>query len=443
MKRKINFGNGLALLPLIIFISIFLSAGLITDDFYSLPAPIAVLCGIIAAFILFSYNISISDNIKVFIKGCGNNNILTMCLITLLAGAFAVMTKEIGAVNAIVHIAQKYLSIQFLYAGVFILASFLSFSSGTSTGTITALAPVASGFVIFPEINASLIAASLLGGAMFGDNLSFISDTTIAATQTQGCHMKDKFRINVRIALPASLLTIGVLTFIGISLHQSTNSFSAENISIEWIKIVPYLLVIILASTGTNVFVTLFLGILASGAIAFWENTMNLLSFSQNIYAGFTQMNEIFLVFLLMGGLTYMIEKEGGIQFLMDSMSRFMTSKLRAKTGIAFLVGTIDFAIANNTIAIITSAPIAREISNKFGISPAYTASILDISSCIVQGFVPFGAQMLLLLKLIQTDITYLDIVAQSYYIWILLVTTILYFSFISSKIKKKELFVS
>lgn len=418
----------IALVPLLIFVMLFLGSGIFTGSFYTLPAPIAVLGGIVTAFLLFKN--TINENVKNFISGCGNSDILTMCIIVLLAGAFAQLTKEIGATQTISLLAKNYLPSQFLYVGVFVLASFLSFSSGTSVGTITTLLPIVSGFIEIEELSHPLILASLLGGAMFGDNLSFISDTTVASTQSQGCSMKDKFRVNVKIALPASVLTIIILTIIGFYLHSSSQFFSPSEVtSVQWLQILPYFVVIVLASTGLNVFVTLFCGILLAGIIGFFQN-MSVLDFSGHIYLGFQSMNEIFLVFLLMGGLTYMVEKQGGIQFLLNKMAHFMTSPLKAKTGIALLVGIVDAAIANNTIAIVVSAPVAKKVSHQFGIKPSYVASILDISSCVVQGIVPYGAQVLLLLAndSIATSVGYFDLISHSYYIWLLLVISVVFF---------------
>lgn len=420
--------SAVALLPLLVFVALFLGSGIVTGSFYTLPAPIAVLGGLLVAFLLFHRN-GMEQNMNNFIKGCGNSAILTMCFIILLAGAFAQITQELGATTAIAQLTQQYLSVRFLYAGVFVMASFMSFSSGTSVGTITTLLPIVAGFLQIENISQSLVLASLLGGAMFGDNLSFISDTTIAATQSQGCQMKDKFRVNVRIAFPASLVTIVVLVFVGMNLHASSQGFSAENTPIEWLKMIPYIVVIALASWGTNVFVTLFVGILVAGSIGV-SQSMSVLEVSQHIYTGFSSMNSIFLVFLLMGGLSYMIEKQGGISFILRKMNRFMTTPLRAKAGVAGLVTLTDLAIANNTIAIVVSAPVAKEVSHRFGIKSSYMASILDISSCIVQGIVPYGAQVLLLLAndTIRGKVGYFDLISQSYYIWFLLLFSVVFF---------------
>lgn len=427
MSLEPKKANGIALLPLIVFVAIFLWSGVQYGSFYEFPAPIAVLIGIVTAFFTFHRN-GINENVSNFIKGCGNPSILMMCLIALFSGAFSLVTKNIGATDTFVEITKNYLSLQYLYAGVFVIASFLSFASGTSVGAVVSLAPIAAGFVSMPNVNVELIAGSLLGGAMFGDNLSFISDTTIAATQSQGCEMKDKFRMNGKIALPASVLTILTLIIIGISIHPSGHSLSEGNSPIQWINLLPYITVIVLAIAGLNVYVTFLIGTLISGILGFWYGTFDLLGYCKTIFDGFASMNDIFLVFLFTGGLAYLIEREGGISFLTQKIGKFINTKGRALAGIGTLVALIDAAVANNTVAIVISAPVAKKISEEYKISPIQAASILDISSCIVQGIIPYGAQVLLLIKLLGTDVNYSSMIAQSFYIWLLLLCMIVFF---------------
>lgn len=421
----------ITLLPLLVFVGIFLGSGIVLGDFYALPAPIAVFSGVVVAFLLF-YKNGVQENIYRFIKGCGDSNIVMMCLIVLLSGAFQMVTKEMGAVQMVVQITQQYLSPMFLYAGVFVLASFLSFASGTSVGAISTLTPIVAGFVQIEGVNAPLLAASVLSGAMFGDNLSIISDTTIVATQSQGCSMKDKFRVNARIAFPASILSVIVLALVGFYISPNEMLIPQEQ-SIEWIKILPYILVIVLALLGVNVFVSLFAGIVLAGVIG-WANGIFLMDFVKNIYSGFTSMTEVFLVFFFTGGLAYMVEKQGGIEFLISKISKWITSKWKAKLGMASLVALVDAAIANNTVAIMVSAPVCKRISTEFGIKPTHTASIMDIISCIVQGIIPYGAQVLILLKLMNTDIDYLEMISKSYYLWFLFLFSIFYFGFYARK---------
>ena len=427
MSLEPKKANGIALLPLIVFVAIFLWSGIQYGSFYEFPAPIAVLIGIVTAFLIFHRN-GINENVSGFIKGCGNPSILMMCLIALFSGAFSLVTKNIGATDTFVEITKNYLSLQYLYAGVFVIASFLSFASGTSVGAVVSLAPIAAGFVSLPNVNVELIAGSLLGGAMFGDNLSFISDTTIAATQSQGCEMKDKFRMNGKIALPASVLTVLVLIIIGVSIHPSGHSLSEGSSPIQWINLLPYITVIILAIAGLNVYVTFLIGTLISGILGFWYGTFDLLGYCKTIFDGFASMNDIFLVFLFTGGLAYLIEREGGISFLTQKIGKFINTKGRALAGIGTLVALIDAAVANNTVAIVISAAVAKKISEEYKISPIQAASILDISSCIVQGIIPYGAQVLLLIKLLGTDVNYSSMIAQSFYIWLLLLCMIVFF---------------
>ena len=372
MSLEPKKANGIALLPLIIFVAIFLWSGVQYGSFYEFPAPIAVLIGIVAAFFIFHRN-GINENVNGFIRGCGNPSILMMCLIALFSGAFSVVTKSIGATDTFVEITKNYLSLQYLYAGVFVIASFLSFASGTSVGAVVSLAPIAAGFVSLPNVNVELIAGSLLGGAMFGDNLSFISDTTIAATQSQGCEMKDKFRMNGKIALPASVLTVLTLIIIGVSIHPSGHSLSEGNSPIQWINLLPYIIVIVLAIAGLNVYVTFLIGTLISVLLGFWYGTFDLLGYCKTIFDGFASMNDIFLVFLFTGGLAYLIEREGGISFLTQKIGKFINTKGRAFFGIGFLVALIDAAVANNTVAIVISAPVAKKISEQ---NLSYTSSL-------------------------------------------------------------------
>ena len=431
--------NGYALFPLLVFVGVFLASGIYLGNFYLLKVPVALLLGIVTAFIIFRQN-SVRKNLDNFIKGCSNPNIFIMCMIALFSGAFAVVTSSIGATNTFVQITENYLSLQYLYAGVFLIASFLSFASGTSVGAITTLAPIIAGFTRIEGVNVELIAASLLGGAMFGDNLSFISDTTIAATQSQGCEMKDKFRVNVKIALPAMLISVIILVCIGISLHQAGAINASSPSPISWITILPYIFVIVLATFGVNVFVTFLLGTFISGLIGILQGSLDWLSFTSKIYDGFAQMNEIFLVFLFTGGLAYMIDKEGGINFLTKKIMQFVDTKLKAKIGIGFLVGIIDAAIANNTVAIVITAPVAKRISEQFGIEAKQTSSILDIISCVVQGIIPYGAQILFLIKLLDIDINYPLMISYAYYIWLLLLFTIVYFLFFYKKEERSKL---
>lgn len=429
---KLNFmsqlssskGNLIALLPLVLFISTFLGAGIYLNDFYALPAPIAVTLGVILAFCLFKD--PIEAKVTTFLKGCGDEKIMTMCMIYLLAGAFTVVSKATGSVDAIVDLGINHISLPFLYAGIFIISAFLSFSTGTSVGAIVALAAIVVSFAEKTDSSLPVLSASLLGGAMFGDNLSFISDTTIASTQSLECKMKDKFSQNFRIAFPAALLTVAVLVFQGFLLDSGNSSFVST--SVDLLKIVPYLLVVSLAIIGFNVFVVLMTGIFAAGAIGLYNGEFDLLGFARLSYEGFEGMTEIFLLSLLTGGLAAMVTKAGGLNYISRLISG-RTNKKFAYLGLGSLVGMTNIAIANNTVSILVTGSIAKEMKEKMKLSKKKVASVLDIFACIVQGILPYGAQVLLLLSYAEGRMTYPELVGNAWYIWFLLSGTIIYLS--------------
>lgn len=415
-----------ALIPLFVFVFTFLGVGIYQNDFYALPAPIAVIVGIIVAFLMFKQ--SITSKITTLLKGCGDDKILTMCLIYLLAGAFATITKATGSVDAIVNLGLDYIAIQYIYFGVFIIAGFLSVSTGTSVGAIVALAPIVIGFADKSNVDLGILCGALLGGSMFGDNLSVISDTTIAATQSLGCKMSDKFKQNIKIALPAALITIGILIIQGFGLKAVPTDAVTYTYSI--IKITPYLLVILLSIIGINVFVTLLLGVIAGGLLGIIYGDFTLIESTKIAYNGFTSMTEIFLLSLLTGGLAALVEKNGGINYILSKIKNLIQSKRSAQLGIAALVGTINMAIANNTVSIIIAGPIAKTINDQYQLDNKKTASILDIFACIIQGILPYGAQVLMILSFANGKIDYLDLVANTWYLALLFIYTIIYISF-------------
>lgn len=425
-------GSIIALLPLFLFVFTFLGAGIYLNDFYALPSPVAVTLGIILAFLILKNKMS--DKVSTFLKGCGDEKIITMCVIYLMAGAFTVVSKATGSIDAVVDLGIRYISINFLYAGVFLLAAFLSFATGTSVGAIVALAAIVSGFAEKTGASLPVLSASLLGGAMFGDNLSFISDTTIAATQSLGCQMKDKFRQNFKIAFPAAILTIIVLLFQGIFL---TETFLPEGSPSDSVKIVPYLLVIILAVLGFNVFSVLFLGILSAGAIGISYSSFDLLEFANLTYEGFTGMTDIFLLSMLTGGLAAMVAKAGGLNYL----TRIITRRINRRSsylGIGGLVGFTNMAIANNTVSIIVTGSIAKEINDRLNLDKVKVASVLDIFACVVQGLLPYGAQVLLLLSYTRGKMNYLDLISNAWYLWFLCACTLSYFIFRKKQVRKE-----
>ncbi len=415
-----------ALIPLFVFVFTFLGVGIYQNDFYALPAPIAVIVGIVVAFLMFRQ--SINSKIKTVLKGCGDDKILTMCLIYLLAGAFAAITKATGSVDAIVNLGLDYIALQYIYLGVFIIAGFLSVSTGTSVGAIVALAPIVVGIAEKSNIDLGILCGALLGGSMFGDNLSIISDTTIAATQSLGCKMSDKFKQNIKIVIPAAIFTIIILIFQGIGIKNVATETVVYSYSV--IKISPYILVILLSIIGINVFVTLFIGVIASGLLGIIYGDFTLIESTKIAYTGFTSMTEIFLLSLLTGGLAALVEKNGGIDYILNKIKSLIKNKRSAQFGIATLVSTINMAIANNTVSIIIAGPIAKTINDQYGLDNKKTASILDVFACITQGLLPYGAQVLMILSFSEGKIDYLDLVTNTWYLAALLIYTLLFIGF-------------
>lgn len=425
----------LALLPFAFFICSFLTFGIVANSFYAIPSPIAVIIGIVAAVCI--YKGSIDSKMDTFIKGCGDSKIISMCIIYLLAGAFAVVTKYIGGVDAIVNLGLQYLDLRFLPLGVFLIASFLSTASGTSVGSIVALGPIVMGFSdVTPDL-VPLLAGALLGGAMFGDNLSMISDTSIAATQSLDCDIKDKFKVNLYIALPAAIVTAIISFIIGLTSDPIESALSLQQVN-YW-TIIPYLLVIILAVVGLNVFAVLFIGILISGIIGFTLGPFTWIEYCTEIYNGFLSMIDIFLLSLLTGGLAAMVEKEGGIQFLVSRIKKLIKTPNSAQVVIGLITTFINTAIANNTVSIVVAGPIVKDINDDYALDNRKSATIMDIFACIVQGLLPYGAQILLLLSYEGTNLTYGQIFCSSFYLYILLIFTIvaIYFKLVDRLITK------
>ena len=415
-------GSLLSILPLLIYVTVFLGAGIYNQDFYALPSPIAALIGIVSAFVLLKGKVN--EKVDTFLKGCGDGKILTMCIIYLLAGAFATVSKATGSVDTIVNLGLNNISAAYFPVGIFVIASFLSFASGTSVGSIVTLAPVVIELAEKSDSPLGLIGAALLSGAMFGDNLSVISDTTIAATQSIGCAMKDKFKTNFKLALPAAI--IAIVLFIIIGFNQETTSVVMDQKDINLVLILPYLLVITLSIIGLNVFVVLFIGLLFSGLLGLGYGTFGLMDFAKETYEGFTGMTEIFLLSLLTGGLAALVEKAGGINFLLRKISAVINSKKTALLGIGGLVSVANFCVANNTIAILISGKVSKQITENYQLKPQQSASVLDIFACYVQGIIPYGAQILILISLSNFKMSYTDLIFNSFYLHLLLVITLI-----------------
>ena len=414
--------NGWALIPLLIFVSVFLGTGVLLNDFYALPAPIAVLVGLFAAFIALKGGTQ--QKIATFLQGCGESRIMTMCIIFLLAGAFATVTKTMGGVDAVVQLGMQFISVKYLPIGIFIITAFLSLATGTSVGAIVAMGPIVVGLADQSGVSLALLCGMLLSGAMFGDNLSIISDTTIAATQSFGVKMGEKFKVNTLIALPAFLITIILLLFFLPDAQMATQVSPETPVSV--IKIIPYLLVVGLAVSGINVFYTLFTGIIAAGVIGLAYGDFGLLTFAQEIYQGFTGMINIFLLAMLTGGLAAMVRKAGGIAFVMQMVSQQIRSIKSAQTGMGFLTGLTNTAIANNTVSIIITGTIAKNINDSYQLDPRKSATILDNFVCVVQGILPYGAQMLLILNFSQGNTDYISVLEHAWYLFALLGMTLI-----------------
>jgi Na+/H+ antiporter NhaC len=425
--------RAIALLPLAAFVVLFVGAGLyfsaqgVDFAFYQLPAPIAVLPAILLAVVLSKD--SLNQAIESFISGVGNSNIIAMCLIYLLAGAFSSVAKATGGVDATVALGLSVIPSWFLLPGIFIISGFIATAMGTSMGTIGAVAPIALGISSSTDISPALMAGAVISGAIFGDNLSIISDTTIAATRTQGCDMKDKFRENISMALPAAVLAMLYLFAIGAS------ATVPEVADIDWLKVLPYLSILALAIYGVNVFVVLTLGIIFAGGVGMVTVAdYQLLTVGQDIYAGFSSMQEIFLLSLLIGGLGRLMEQQGGLSYIESTMMALM-SKLTvghqqknqqrtAELSIASTVALTNVCTANNTVAIIVAGDVARSMAVKNKVSAKRSASLLDIFSCIVQGIIPWGAQALLVGSIFQ--LSPISVVANSFYPMILALVAVL-----------------
>lgn len=382
--------NAWALLPLWVFLFTYLVVSCIAGDFYKMPITVAFVLSSVVA-IAGSKGGMLQARVEQFCRGAANSNIMLMVLIFILAGAFAQTAKEMGAVDATVNLAMSLLPGNLLAAGIFIAACFISISVGTSVGTIVALAPVAVGIADKTGMPNALMLGVVVSGAMFGDNLSFISDTTIVATRTQGCQMTDKFKVNSLIALPIALLTTFLYVFLG---NQVSESYTVG--TIEWPKVVPYLVVLITALCGMNVMRVLFIGILLSGIVGLFTHAFDIWGWTGAMGQGITGMGELIIVTLLAGGMLEMIRYNGGIEWIINKLTARIRSARGAEASIASLVSFANLCTANNTIALIMAGPIAKDIADRFHIDPRRSASLLDIFSCFVQGIIPYGAQMLM-----------------------------------------------
>ena len=414
--------NPFALLPFIIFIAIYLGAGLyfqsagVSMAFYQFPSVTAMFIAVLSAFCLSRDPVMFKFGI--FSKGAGNDNIMTMLMIYILAGAFSAVAAAMGGRDATVNLGMSLIPPQFLTVGIFLISAFMGTATGTSMGTVAAIIPIAAGMAEKSGIPAPLILGACVSGAMFGDNLSMISDTTIAATRPQGCELKDKFKMNFLIALPAAILTIAVFLMAG-----TPSAVLSGNTDYTLLKVLPYMAVLLLALLGVNVFLVLVSGIFLSGFIGLMDGTLSVISFAQQIWTGFTGMSEAFFLALFCGGISEMISYYGGIAWLIEKLQGNIHSSRTAQLGIAVLVSLVDSATANNTVAIIVSGGVAKKIAARFHVDPRKSASLLDIFSCVFQGIIPYGAQLLTAAALASQSglaITALDIVPHMWYCFFL-----------------------
>lgn len=420
--------NALALLPLLVFLIIFLGSGLYHSmigtefAFYQIKAPVAAIPAIILALLLYKQKLNTA--IEEFLQGASHPNLILMFMVFMLAGAFASVSSAIGSVDATVQLGLSLISAEFVLPMLFIISAFIATAMGTSMGTIAACAPIAFGFTQATDILPIYAIGAVVGGAMFGDNLSMISDTTIAATRSQNVELRDKFRVNVWIALPAAIMTLIAYVL----LSQQAESIQSKAYDL-WL-ILPYVAVFFLAFSRLHVLAVLMIGVVLSGIIGLIEKPeFDLLKLNSSIYDGFVGMFEVALLSMLLGGLSALMQKEGGLQWLIEKIYRitrlFKFGRQRAgELGISFLVVFSNLFVANNTVAIILSGDMAREVAKEYGVDPKRSAALLDIFSCVIQGIIPYGAQLLLACSI--AKLSPVELIGHIYYCWILAVFAIL-----------------
>jgi len=379
----------LAVSPLLVFLLVYLASSLVAGDFYKVPVSSAfLLAGVYAIAIAEG---PVRERLGVFSRGAGHPDVLLMVWIYILAGAFSQTARAIGAVDATVSLMLGAVPPRLLLAGLFLAACFVSMAMGTSVGTIVALVPIAAGVAQQCGVQPAYMAAIIVGGSFFGDNLSFISDTTIAATRAAGCGMRDKFRANLRVVLPAVLVVTALYLVQGGRITEVPARGAAE-----WYLVIPYLLIIVLALAGLEVTQVLAVGIGVSALIGWCSGSLGWVSWLGTVGEGIAGMSELILIALLAGGLLELIRISGGLEFIIESLSARVRGKRGAQLAIALIVGLANLCTANNTVAIITTGGIAHDIATRFGVSPRKTASLLDTFSCLVQGLIPYGAQLLM-----------------------------------------------
>ena len=385
MKRGL-----IALSPLLVFITFYLLTSILVHDFYKIPITVAFMVSSIYAIAIFSGK-GLKQRIDLFSRGAATEQMMLMIWIFVLAGAFAHSAKAMGCIDATVNLTLALLPPQMILAGMFLAACFVSISIGTSVGTIAALVPIAAGVASETHTDLSLMTAIIVGGSFFGDNLSFISDTTIMATQTQGCRLSDKFRVNVFFVFPAALIVLICYLFMG-----NQTEAPQHTAQVEWVKVIPYLVVLFTAVFGMNVMAVLTLGIMLTGLIGLLTGSIDIFGWFGSMGEGILSMGELIIVTMMAGGMLELIRERGGIDFLICQLTRRVRNKRGAELSIAALVSLVDVCTANNTVAILTVGSIAKQIGDRYGVDNKKCASILDTFSCVMQGFIPYGAQILI-----------------------------------------------
>ena len=380
----------LALSPLIVFVVIYLATSIIARDFYKVPLTVAFMLASIYA-IAISGGLPLTKRIFHYSRGASTENLILMLWIFVMAGAFANSAKEMGCIDATVNLTLSLLPGNMILAGLFVASCFISLSIGTSVGTIVALCPIAAGLAASTGISTAVLVGVVVGGSFFGDNLSFISDTTIIATSTQGCKLSDKFRVNLFIALPAAIIILIVYLVIGAGVNSPTNVPE-----VEYLKVAPYLVVLITAIFGMNVMAVLATGLLCTGVFGIIYGCYDLFGWFSSLGTGITNMGELIIITMMAGGLLEIIRLNGGIDYIIGKLTAHVRNKRGAELSIAALVSLVGVCTANNTVAILTVGDISKKIGDKYGLDNRKCASILDTFSCSVQGLIPYGAQVLM-----------------------------------------------
>ncbi|QMU99392.1 Na+/H+ antiporter NhaC family protein [Borrelia sp. A-FGy1] len=421
---KLSF---LGLLPFIVFVVIYLGTGIYLEfigiemAFYQLPASVAMLIASITGF--FGFKGKFEDKIHSFVEGASQYDIILMCLIFLLAGAFSTLCKEIGSVESAANIGLKYIGSRWIISGIFLVTCFISFSSGTSVGAIVAIAPIAFEIASKVSINLNLMAAAVMCGSVFGDNLSLISDTTIVSSRTQGSKIIDLFKTSSIYAFPSAILTFFGFYFLSNNLSNIESLFSS---SVDLIRVVPYLVIIILSLLGLNVFFVLFMGIVFVSVISIFYENLQFLYVMKKISEGFIGMSDLIFLSMLTGGVSFIVIKNGGFKWILVKLMTLIRGRRSAEFAIALLVSIFDIFLANNTIAILICGRVVKEISVKNKIPSYRSSSLLDIFSCVFQSFIPYGAQMIVLIGIFDGLVSPIGVISFLIYQLFLLIFVIL-----------------